>query len=493
MHPIDSLIGVFSPESALRRWRARQALKIAARYEAAQPNRLRKNPGDNRSGDAVNDWDIVTLRGQARHLEQNHDFAFGILTTLLNNVIGPRGITVEFQPKTFAGEIDEDFARVMHEAHEEWARRPETTRQFGWAKAQRLLCATWLRDGEVLLRHLQGNIPALKHRTAVPYTIELFEPDFLPVDLSDPSKRIIQGVEKSPWGEEVGYWLYDEHPGGLTPWKMRTHRHDASTIEHLKFVRRLHQTRGVSIFATVMNRINDIKDYEEAERVAARIAATMVGFIQKGSPDLYNADDSDAEGRRLLDIRPGAIYDDLEPGESVGTIQSNRPSGLLTPFLETMQRMAATGTMASFSSISRNYNGTYSAQRQELVEGWTNYETLSLEFCEEIVEPVTRRWVQMAVLSGALQVPSHIDPNTLMHCDFITPSMPWINPQHEANADETLLENMLASPQQVIRRRGRNPYEVLDQWKSWQREVSDRSLTTPAKRTVAPQQPDPNE
>src|SRR5690625_4529571 len=120
MHPIDSLIGVFSPESALRRWRARQALKIAARYEAAQPNRLRKNPGDNRSGDAVNDWDIVTLRGQARHLEQNHDFAFGILTTLLNNVIGPRGITVEFQPKTFAGEIDEDFARVMHEAHEEW-------------------------------------------------------------------------------------------------------------------------------------------------------------------------------------------------------------------------------------------------------------------------------------------------------------------------------------------------------------------------------------
>ncbi|WP_444946567.1 hypothetical protein ACJJIP_07555 [Microbulbifer sp. VTAC004] len=63
--------------------------------------------------------------------------------------------------------------------------------------------------------------------------------------------------------------------------------------------------------------------------------------------------------------------------------------------LETMHRMTAAGTMASFSSISKNYNGTYSSQRQELVGQWTNYETLSLEFCEEIVEPVTRRWVQM--------------------------------------------------------------------------------------------------
>ncbi|MCK9469035.1 MAG: phage portal protein [Porticoccaceae bacterium] len=486
MHPIDALIGVFSPERAVRRWRARQALKIAAAYEAAKPNRLRKNPGDNRSGDAVNDWDIVTLRGQARHLEQNHDFAFGILTTLTNNVVGPRGISVEFQPKTHAGEIDEGFAREMQAAFDEWAKRPETTRQFSWAKSQRLLALTWLRDGETLLRHLQGSIPGLTHRTTVPYSIELFEPDFLPVELNDPAKRIIQGVEKSAWGEERAYWLYDDHPGGNAPWKMRTRRHDAATMEHLKFVRRLHQTRGVSIFATVMNRINDIKDYEEAERVAARIAATMVGYIQKGSPDLYNPDDFDQEGRRLLDIRPGAIFDDLQPGETVGTIQSNRPSGLLTPFLETMQRMTAAGTMANFSTIARNYNGTYSSQRQELVEGWTNYETLSLEFCEEVVEPVVRRWVQMAVLGDTLRVPSRIDPATLMSLDFITPTMPWINPAHEAAADEILLENVLASPQQIIRRRGRNPYEVLDQVAAWQKEVNERQVTQPQKRAPAP-------
>ncbi|WP_444905115.1 phage portal protein [Microbulbifer sp. CnH-101-E] len=486
MNKLDSVIGFFAPEAALRRVQARRALEIAAAYEAARPSSLRKNPGDNRSGDLVIEGSVETLRGQARHLEQNHDFAFGILTTLTNNIVGPRGIDVEFQPKTWDGDIHEGLASQMNEAHKEWARRPECTRQFSWGKSQRLLCNTWLRDGETLLRHLQGTVPGLKHRTNVPYTIECLEPDFLPVDYSDPSKRIVQGIEKSAWGEAKAFWLYDEHPGASFNWRMKRRRHTAENIEHLKFVRRLHQTRGVSIFAAVMNRLTDIKDYEENERVAAKIASAMVGFIQKGSPEDYSQNEVDGEGNRTLDIRAGAIYDDLLPGESVGTIQSNRPSGLLTPFLETMHRMTAAGTMASFSSISKNYNGTYSSQRQELVEQWTNYETLSLEFCEEIVEPVTRRWVQMGLLSDAFQVPADVDPATLMHVDFITPVMPWINPAHEASADETLLENVLVSPQQTIRRRGKKPDDVIKQTAAWQRKLKENDITSPSKRTAVP-------
>ncbi|MFS1525635.1 phage portal protein [Microbulbifer sp. 2304DJ12-6] len=489
MNTLDSVIGFFSPEAGLRRVQARRALRIAAAYEAAKPSRLRKNPIDNRSGDLVVEGDVETLRGQARHLEQNHDFAFGILTTLVNNVVGPRGIDVEFQPKTWDGEIHYDLAARMNGLYREWAQHPECTRQFSWAKTQRLLCNTWLRDGETLLRHLQGSVPGLKHRTAIPYSIECLEPDFLPVDYNDPGKRIVQGVEKSAWGEANAYWLCDEHPGASLNWRMKRRRHNAANIEHLKFVRRLHQTRGVSIFAAVMNRLNDIKDYEENERVAAKIASAMVGFIQKGSPDTYDHnEDWDENGNRTLDIRAGAIYDDLRPGESVGTLQSNRPSGLLTPFLETMQRMAAAGTQASFSSISKNYNGTYSAQRQELVEQWSAYETLSLEFCDEIVEPAVRRWVQMGLLADALTVPAEVDPASLLHLDFITPVMPWIDPGREASADETLLENVLASPQQTIRRRGKKPEDVLKQTAAWQKKLEDNGITTPTKRAAVPAQ-----
>ncbi|WP_299946928.1 phage portal protein [uncultured Microbulbifer sp.] len=212
MNTLDPVIGFFSPEAGLRRVQARRALRIAAAYEAAKPSRLRKNPIDNRSGDLVVEGDVETLRGQARHLEQNHDFAFGILTTLVNNVVGPRGIDVEFQPKTWDGEIHDDLAARMNGLYREWAQRPECTRQFSWAKTQRLLCNTWLRDGETLLRHLQGSVPGLKHRTAIPYSIECLEPDFLPVDYNDPGKRIVQGVEKSAWGARIRLGEFGQRP-----------------------------------------------------------------------------------------------------------------------------------------------------------------------------------------------------------------------------------------------------------------------------------------
>lgn len=474
-NPIDGLVGYFSPERGVSRMRAR---KIMGAYEATKPTRTRRNPSDNASGDALAERSVKELRGQARHLEQNYDFAFSILNSLVNNAVGPRGIGIEFQPKNLNGEIHQDLARYLNRRFSRWARKPEVTRSMSFGKAQRMAAFTWLRDGEMLNRHILGRVIGLDNPTTEQYAIELLEPDFLPDDLNDPAKSIVQGVEKNAWGRAVGYWLYDEHPGGSRYWRIKTRRRSAEEISHLKMVRRLHQTRGISIFATVLNRINDIKDYEEAERVAARIAATMVGYVKKGSPDLYTAPDSeDDEGNRLFGIAPGTIWDNLEEGEDVGIIESNRPSGLLAPFLETMQRMAAGGTMASFSTITRNYNGTYSAQRQELVEQWVNYEVLSCEFTEEFVAPVVRNWVKALQLSSDFELPADVDPESLLHIDFVTPAMPWIDPAKEALGNKANLEINTDSPQRIIRRRGLNPIEVLDQLEVWNKELDRRGLS----------------
>lgn len=51
---------------------------------------------------------------------------------------------------------------------------------------------------------------------------------------------------------------------------------------HLKFVRRLHQTRGVSMLSGVLMRLSALKEYEDAELTAARIAAALGMYIKKG-------------------------------------------------------------------------------------------------------------------------------------------------------------------------------------------------------------------
>ena len=172
---------------------------------------------------------------------------------------------------------------------------PEVTQQHDWVACERLIARAWFRDGEALLQELKGIVPTLNHGTRIPYSVELIEADLLPVDLNDKDAGITQGVERNVWGRVRAYHLLKEHPGDLNFMHLFKHtkRVDASNILHPKIVKRFKQARGVSIFAPMMKRIEGIKDYEESELVAARVAAAMCGYIKKGTPDHY-----DGEGNR---------------------------------------------------------------------------------------------------------------------------------------------------------------------------------------------------
>src|SRR3546814_16911546 len=72
------------------------------------------------------------------------------------------------------------------------------------------------------------------------------------------------------------------------------------------------------------------------------------------------------------------VFDDLRPGESISTIDSNRPNPNLEIYRNGQLRAIAAPMRISFSTLSKNYNGTYSAQRQELVENFGAYGVLEI-------------------------------------------------------------------------------------------------------------------
>lgn len=470
MNFLDRVTGSLAPTWTLKRVQSR---KLLAAYEAVKPSRTRRNISDNRSGDALTDGATETLRGQARHLDQNHDLARGALNCLVNNVVGANGIGVEAQPKDANGSIHKEFAETLQKSFNEWARRPDTTGEYTWAKVQRMMARAWFRDGEVLSKSLMGNVPFLQHNSKVPFSIELLECDYL-ADINSSKDMITQGVERNAWGKPRYFHLYKQHPGDYDSYKMETRRVNADVIDHVKLTDRIRQARGVSVFAAVMNRLNDIKDYEDSERVAARISAAMAMYIKKGDATMYNEDDD--EDGRSFPIQPGAVFDNLMPGEDVGTIESNRPSSLLQPFRDSMLKAVASGISASYSTISKSYDGTYSAQRQELVEQWVNYAVLSDEFTSMFVDKIWRRFVSIAVASGVVKVPPGVDRSTLYDAEYIAPSMPWIDPAKEAKGHDLNLGLKLKSPQQIIRSTGAKPEDVLDQWERWNKELEQRGM-----------------
>lgn len=471
---LDRAIAAVAPHWGLKRAQARTLLRL---YEAAQPSRYRKQRADNASGDATTRRAGAPLRALARHLDQNHDLACGLLTTLCDRIVGPTGIAVEPQPRTRDGAIHDELAKAQAAVWEAWGRQPETTKEHSWASAEWLLCLAWLRDGEALLQVLEGAVPFLEHGSRVPLSLELLEADYL-ADLDDERLGITQGVERDAWGKPRAFHLYKTHPGDYG-WRLDTKRVPAERIIHVKSVRRFRQARGVTILAAVLNRLDDLKDYEESERVAARVAAAMAGFVRKGTPDMYMPPEPGTNGElapRDFKLQPGLIFDTLAPGEEVGAIDVKRPSGLLEPFRNAMLKAIAAGTGSNYSTVARDYSGTYSSQRQSLVEADISYRSLTDDFKDQCTQPIYERVQRMAVLAGLYRLPRDIDPETVFSADYRGPPMPWISPDDEAKANEMLVKGGFRSRAQIIRERGESPADVLAQIERERQEADAKQL-----------------
>lgn len=496
LNAVDHIVSFFSPAAGVRRLAARSVLN---QYEAAKPSRMRKGARDNRSPNAQVQQGAVALRGLARNLEQNHDIARGALRVLVNNVIGASGIGVEPQPRRKDGTIHEDFAAALRKAYRDWQQKPEVTQRFTWTKVQRLVAKTWMRDGECFAQRLIGTIPLLDHATKVPYSLELIEADMIPLDYHDPAKGIHQGIERNTWGKPTAFWAYKQFPG--ESWTTRSYdlkRIEAGRMHHIAAIDRIGQMRGVSEFASVVTRLEDIKDYEESERIAAKVAASLTAYIKKGSPeDFAGSGDGEPGQPRELRFSPGMIIDSLGVGEEIGMIDSNRPNPNLVTFRQGQLRAVAAGLGGSYSSIARDYSGTYSSQRQELVEQWIHYAVLCDEFVGQFVQPTWKDFVQAAVLSGVVRMPRDLDPETADDALFVGQSMPWIDPLKEALAWQALVEAGFASEVEVMRKRGVNPRDVLEQIMAHREECKKKGLVFSSnfenKNKAPPPAPPPEE
>lgn len=452
------LAGTF-PDYQMRRMRAQQ---VTNAYESAKPGRTHKAKRESRGANLPVGEAAKPIREQVRYLEQNTDIINGALDVLCANVVGA-GIRPEPQVRNQSGELLEDFNTELADLYTEWSRRPEVTWEHDEASAQRLMARSLFRDGEVFYQHLTGTVRGLDHGTEVPYSYEMIEGDLIPLDLTDTRRKIVQGVEMNAWRRPVAYHLFKSNPNDLYSLDQmleNTKRVPAARMQHIKIMRRINQVRGISLFASVLRRLADIEEIDESERVAARIAAALAFYIKKGEPMTYAPPADNEDGYRELEFRPGMVFDDLEPGEDMGSIGSNRPNNELIPFRQEQLRSAAGATMTSYSSLSKNYNGTYSAQRQELVEQSVIYRMVWSYFVARAEMPKWSNFIRAARLARVIEVPGDVDERTLLTPMYSPPALPWIDPMKEAAAWEKLNASKFESREHIIRSRGRDPREV---------------------------------
>lgn len=465
MKPLE-VAGLLFPGLTARYLVKRSNLAQAQRlYDAVGSSQYRPTVANRTSGDGVMNATGTKLRELSRHLDENHDLVVAVFDDLVNNAIG-EGAKVAPMVRDKSGKLAEDFNDRLAEMWMEWGQEPETTGEWAFPTVERMVARSMFRDGEIFVQKvIDSRYP---HRLPdLRLALELLEADFCPFDYQDVARNILHGIENNAWNRPVAYHLWKNHPGDpLAPTSFAREgdlkRVPAADMLHVKFTRRLRQRRGVPIIHAVINRMRDVKDYEESERIAAKVAADLTGFVKR-TAEYSGPVEVNTSGNRELEMGAGQIHF-LLPGEDVGTIKSDRPNTNLEKFRNAMLRAVAGGTGTRYSAISRDYNGTYSAQRQELVEGAVAYRAHFAYLVSRFHRPVYQQFIQQAMLSRRLGgIPRTIDMATINRVDFRAPALPWIDPSSEAKAYETLVAAGLESRAEIMRMRGRDPAKVWDE------------------------------
>lgn len=456
MNILDKTISYFAPESGVKRLQARTLLRY---FDAAQPGRLRRPSNDRSPQNVAVRRANLSLVTQARDLDRNHDIARGIINTLVNHIIG-QGLTLEPMVKDKKGNLAKSLNEQLSEIYHDWSRFPEVTNELTRPQVERMACRAWLRDGEIFAKLISGFRDDLDHISRVPFSIEMIETDYLPYGIDMPKEGVHDGIRRDGWGRPSSYHVLKRHPNKDELFRLVQKLDDYSEIKasdmvHCKLADRFLQNRGVSIFASVMTRLEDIKDYEESERIAAKIAACLAAVVKKGDASLYVSNEGDQP--RTLRMEPGKIIDDLEPGESVDMMDSKRPNVNLETFRMGQMRAVSAGTQAGASSITKNYDNSYAAQRQEMLEQSVHYFTLRDEFVAQFVQPIWRRLVDVSITSGLIKFPSNINLNSIHDIQVSGSGLLWLDPLKEAKAYKELIQLGVKSKSQIQREHNIKP------------------------------------
>lgn len=419
-------------------------------YASARSSRLTGGwMTSNSSADSELATSVTTLRSRARQLVRDASYAKRAKVIVVNNVIGS-GIGMQAQVMTSRDALNDRVNDDIESAWERWARGNSchTGGTLHFADLERAGMGGVFEAGEVLIRKHYRKFGD----SEIPFALELIEPERLADEFVSPTGSMTplpgnllrMGIEVDPFFRPVAYFIRPRHLGEIFVGEKidgTIERVPAEQIIHLRVVDRWPQCRGEPWLHSVVRKLNDMDGYSEAEIIAARGAASYMGWIEtpEGTDDATG--EEQADGSQELELSPG-LFARGAPGEKMQWFAPNRPNTALDPFMRYMLREVAAGVGVSYESLSRDYSqSNYSSSRLALLDDRDLWRTLQLWFIRSFRERIHGEWLRQAVLAGAISsIPIGqyaADPRKFEAIKFKPRGWSWIDPQKEVEARKT--------------------------------------------------------
>lgn len=494
---VAKVVGTFAPGLALGYLARRKTL---AQYTAARNTGPDKpwSPG-NKSADSILLGDRAKLMARARDLERNSPHIAGGLNKICNNVIFT-GIPPQIKMRTPDGLPRVNINAMVEDRFSEWSEAVD------FYEKQELALRHLVTDGEILIHRFFDR--SLADRGIVPLGIELFEADYIDSSVSGIMHNGFEaraGIEYDAAGRPAAYHIYKEHPGDsyFTRHSGQVRRIPASDICHVFHPRRASQGRGVSWLASIILEMRDFTEYQNNERIAARLMSAFGIFLETPYPEHQNQNplfqggtdtgDEGAETETSKYIDPGRI-DTLPVGCKPHAFQFNRPGNTYAPFTKISLKSASAGTGLSYETFSNDFEGaTFSSARQGVLEERRGYRKVQTFLNRKFNSWIFRSWRDFAELSKIFfALPAHVP------VEWQNPGWEWVDPAKDAKGDSLKLEMKITTRRRLAAEKGLDWDDIVEELAAEEAILKEKGLNEIPENTGGapvekPEPPEPDD
>lgn len=448
--------------------RARNAMRLVGGIDAARVDRF----AETWTGTPVTPDELLMLwhrilQARSRDMANNDPYMRRFVRGVRANVVG-HGPKLRCAVKVAStSKSDAKTNSAVLQSWNDWgeAENCDVTGRKSWLQMLLLAAATLAVDGEVFVKTV----------SAGPYGLQLQMIDAVrcPVDyqLSDTGSGtfIRCGIEFDQNEKPVAYFFTsdDDHANYYAFDGRKYERVPADEILHVYRHDMIGQRRGFPWAMSALFRLKRLKGFEDNAAMNAEVGAGKMGLITWDPESGPEPDDDDepiritAEGGTFLELPSGASLEKWDP---------SFPDNVIATFTKSLLRGVGAGLGMNYPSLGNDLEGVnFSSIRAGTIEERELWKEDQKLIIEGLCIPAFRRWIGPALLRGMIinddgyTVPPLRLRAILRASTFHGRRWDWVDPKSDAAANRQAVDSLIKSPQEIIRERGGDPEEVLDE------------------------------
>lgn len=411
---------------------------------------------------------LSALRARGRELVRNNGYAKQYTNLLSVMVIGPKGFMLQAHVKNRDGRMADRINDSIEFGFRDWSLNPTLAGGMSRVRLEHLLLKTVATDGEAWVRKWRG-----PEFNPYGFALEPFDADAVDENMDGDlgnGRLVRQGIEfDERTAAPVAVYVRPPESTRFGGFGGTPERIPFDEIIHLYDPLRVRAIRGITWFHSVMIPLRMLEAYIETELVASRIASGKMGVWKKTDPQAVSVESStDEEGNEkpvLEEADPGT-FDYGPDGYELQMFDPQHPNNNFPGFVKAALRTIATGLGVSYNALANDLEGVnYSSMRSGILIERDVYRCLQQWWMDAWYRPVYREWLNMSLLTGAVQLDTR-DVRKFLEVEWTPRGYTWVDPLKDSQAGLIGIRNGLTSRTRLAGEQGVSVEQVLRELKA---------------------------